>query len=70
MIDSCICFKKSFRRILKEANENGIDSLADLQNISNICNKCCMCNPYLEYAFATNQVEFPIDFFKNRDRLN
>jgi bacterioferritin-associated ferredoxin len=57
-IDSCICYKKSFRRIYKEATENGIDNLEDLRDIMNICKKCEMCNPYIREMFLTQKFEF------------
>ncbi len=57
-INSCICFRKSFRRIYKESIEDGIDNLQDLKRIKNICNKCEMCNPYLKFVFSDNIFEF------------
>lgn len=57
-IDKCICFNKSFRRIHKEASENGIDTLEDLQRVMNICNKCKLCNLYIENMFSTGTVVF------------
>jgi len=57
-VDSCICFKKSFRRIYKEAIQDGIDDLETLKRIKNICNKCELCNPYLKIAFRNQIFEF------------
>jgi bacterioferritin-associated ferredoxin len=57
-IDTCLCFKKSFKRIYKESIENGIDTLEDLQNIMNICNKCKLCNPYIDQMYKTGETTF------------
>jgi hypothetical protein len=58
MIDRCVCFNRSFRRIHKESSENGIDTLDDLKRIMNICNKCCLCNPYIERMYETGELSF------------
>lgn len=58
IIDKCICYNKSFRRIYKESIENGINTLEDLQGIMNICNKCCLCNPYVEEMYRTGKFTF------------
>lgn len=65
-IDKCVCYNRSFRRILKESTENGIDTLEDLQRIMNICNKCEMCNPYIEEMYKTGKTEFNSILNKNR----
>lgn len=57
-INKCICFDRSFRRIYKEAIQDGIDNLPDLQRIKNICNKCELCNPYLNVVFEEGKFEF------------
>lgn len=59
MITHCICFNISFKEIL-ERNEN----------LDNICNKCRMCNPYIRESIKTGITEFPIDYFKNHDKIN
>jgi bacterioferritin-associated ferredoxin len=58
MIDKCICYNRSFRRIHKEATETGIDTLENVKSIMNICNKCQLCNPYIVDMFKTGKVEF------------
>jgi hypothetical protein len=58
MITHCICYKISFLDILK----NNI-------SLDGICNKCRMCNPYIEESIKTGITEFPIDYFKNYDKL-
>lgn len=69
MITACVCYRRSFRQILRESRENGIPSLEDVKEKMNICNKCEMCNPYMEYAFLTGQTEFPVDFFNLTDNI-
>jgi len=57
-IDKCVCYDRSFRRIYKESNQNGIDTLEDVQSIMNICDKCKLCNPYIEEMFKTGTTTF------------
>lgn len=69
MINQCVCYRRSFRQILKESHENGISSLEKVKDTFGICDKCEMCNPYLEYTFLTGQTEFPVDFLKSSDNI-
>ena len=58
MITSCICFKKSFKQILKIADDNSFKYLSQIQKEFNICNKCRLCNPYIRRMLITRETTF------------
>lgn len=58
MITHCICYNISIEDIIK------------LSSIDNICNKCRMCNPYVEEAVKTGITKFPVNYFKNYDKID
>lgn len=58
MITHCICYNLSIEDIIK------------LPSIDGICNKCRICNPYIQESIKTGMVKFPIDYFKNYDKIH
>ena len=62
MITHCICYNISFIDILKKLEHENLENL-------NICNKCRMCNPYIEESIKTGIVKFPINYFKQYDKI-
>lgn len=61
MITHCICYDLSIKEI---SDLLVYKTLEDLD----ICNKCRMCNPYIEECLKTGIAEFPIDYFKSKNK--
>ncbi len=57
-VKKCICHNKSFKAIKEYAQENGLETVEELQERRFCSNSCRMCVPYVELVLETGKTSF------------
>ncbi|MBN8568622.1 MAG: (2Fe-2S)-binding protein [Ignavibacteria bacterium] len=58
LIDRCICFNVKFADVKKIMDDNGFNTLEEVQSVIDVSKNCKLCRPYLEKMLQTGETEF------------
>ncbi len=65
-VKKCICHNKSFKQIKEYAEENGLETVEELQERHFCSCGCQMCVPYVELVLKTGKTSFkPGEYYKS-----
>lgn len=57
-IDRCICYNVKFADVKKIMDDNGFNTLEEVQSVIDVSKNCKLCRPYLEKMLQTGETEF------------
>lgn len=58
MIDSCICYQKTFEEIKDESVNRGLVTIEDIARELKCSTACGLCIPYIEAMLETGKTKF------------
>lgn len=57
-IDRCYCYDVPFEKLRELAEENGVQTIAELQDLEEFGQRCRLCHPYVREMLRTGKTAF------------